>query len=233
MMGLVFTGDKLPEKIEYYRLVVYLLNEGYNNQPAITLENLYNDSIGKSNIDELAQFMSVYGFFNQEELKDLIFFSEKNFISFMNLVAKRHMRVLRNIRNDIISENLKIIFRGLNSRCRDAVIVGETSNIPFINIESFLADNRLSNIRVCGDFRRSYLYDSKKESLVLIDGNYLAKGVDSEKTISEGVPVFISRIKYGRYMPNVIDPEKNRVYMIDDLASGTISVGKDALVFAF
>jgi hypothetical protein len=230
MYGLVFSGDTLPKRIENYRAVVYLLDGGYNREISINFKNLYYRSVGKYEITEFAEYMSYFGFPSEKELRQLIKLSKCDFKTFVYLVEGRYWQVLINIRNEIMSEKLKKLLEGLNRRGRYSVIVGETSNIPFINIESFLIDHQLSNVDVCGNFKRIFLLDPYIESMVLIDGNYLVNKIDRNEKITPGVPVFISKINKGLYLPNVINPALNHVYMVDELAEGTVTV-KDYLVF--
>lgn len=232
MYGLVFSGDTLPKRIENYRAVIYLLNGGYDRKIPILFENLYYQSVGKYEITEFFEFMSYFGLPSEKELRKIIWLSKNDFKTFVYLVEERYWQVLVNIRNEIMSEKLKNLLEGLNRRGRYSVIVGETCDIPFINIESFLVDHQLSYVDLCGNFKRKFLLDPKIESVVLIDGNYLITKFNKKEIIVSGVPIFISKMNNGLYLPSGIDPARNNVFMVDELASGTTTVMKNyPLVF--
>jgi hypothetical protein len=219
MKGLVFTGFEVPEKFNKYKLVVYLRNGGYNNGPLDVLTDLYFDSIENNNSDELLSFLSRYGLVNKDLIENIIVRSRFCFISFILSLKGIYPRVFKNFRNSLISQELKKVIEMLRSREGLSVIVGETTDLPYLGLRSYLADLPKGNVLVAYPVTRYCPRDLKNPLAIFIDGNYLSKGVGKEE-IKPGIPVLISPNTNGCYVPSNINPKKNRIIMTQDSFDG-------------
>lgn len=221
---LVFSGDKVPQNLDDYSMVIYLMEQGYNNKPAEELANLYFESIEKNNSDEFFSFLSKYGMDDKDLLEEMICQSSLSFTLFVDYLKSYTPIVLDNFRNGLVSQELKKVVALLHSRTGTSVIVGEINLIPHLNLKSYV--NRLPRHNILVVERVSVLYlnaKSKKPSVIAINGDWLLKGID-KKRIVPGVPIVVSNNKNGCFLPSFLDPKVNPIFMTQDIAEGVVCV---------
>lgn len=220
---LVFSGFEIPQNLDDYRVVVYLMEHGYDNGPIGMFVDLYFESIEKNNADEYFSFLSNYGLNDKGLLEEMIGQSRLSFTLFVKYLKTLCPRVLKNFRNNLVTQELKKVIEMLRSRNGLSVIVGEINNVSYLNLKSYVSSLPRNNILVV-DSVSSLLYgNGKKPFVIAINGDCLLKGFDKSKIVP-GVPVLISNNKNGCFLPSFLDPSINPIYMVQDIAEGVICV---------
>lgn len=215
MNGLVFTGNRLPEEIGGYDLVVFLMKGGYQDEPLKTLESLYYETITIVDIEKFYDFMAKHGFVSRYKLVDLWTKSELSFKRFMKMLKKEYNNVFLSLKRSILNTELLEVFEKLNRRKGKSIIVSDSSSVPLFYIQLCLDDNSYQ-IMVVNDISLMKVFEF---NLLILNAKVLKQNI--YLPIPEGTTIIITDSENCSFLPNWLNPIKNKVLMMTDMSNHT------------
>lgn len=225
MNGLVFTGNMINEEIGGYDLVVFLMKGGYQDQPLKTLERLYYETITIVDIEKFYDFMAKHGFVSRYKLVDLWTKSELSFKRFMEMLKKEYNNVFLSLKRSILNTELLEVIEKLNKRQGKSIIVSDSSSIPLFYIQLCLGDNSYQ-ITVVNDISLVRIFELMDYYLLILNASILTRNI--KLPIPEGTTIIITDSENCSFLPNWLNPIKNKVLIEADISNYIDSYGKFA-----